>query len=50
MKQKSPSQRLRASLFVLHEKSNVKQDFENWYADKMEYFITAVKKAIKDNE
>jgi len=48
--QKTPSQRLRATLFILHEKKNIEQDFEDWYADKIEYFISAVKKAIKDNE
>lgn len=47
MKTKSPSQRLRAVLWILHEQSNVEQDFEEWYAEKIEYFIKAVKKKDK---
>lgn len=50
MKPKTPSQRLRAALYVLYEHKNVNQDFEEWYTNKMEQIITAVKKAIRENE
>jgi NADH:ubiquinone oxidoreductase subunit D len=50
MKAKSPSQRLRSALFILHEKKGVEQDFEEWYAEMIEQFIKRVKKAIKDYE
>lgn len=50
MNKKTSSQRLRAALYILHEKKNIKQDFEEWYNEQMEYFIKATKKAIKDNE
>lgn len=47
---KTPSQRLRAALFILHTKSKPQLDFDSWYEEQMEKIITAVKKAIKENE
>ena len=44
---KTPSQRLRSSLFVLFEHNNEgHQDFNTYYASMMERFIDMVKKRI----
>ncbi len=48
MKQKTPSARLRATLWVLYDKQGVTQDFDEWYAEKIEHFIKAVKRKIKE--
>jgi hypothetical protein len=50
MKSKTPSQRLRAALFILHEKKGLTQDFDEWYAEQMEQVIKRVKEAIKQYE
>lgn len=41
--QKTPSQRLRSVLFLLHKERNERQPFNLWYAEKMEALITSVK-------
>lgn len=42
--EKSPSERLRASLFVLHSQNGgKKEDFDSFYKKQMEMFIEAVK-------
>jgi hypothetical protein len=44
---KTPSQRLRSSLYVLYEHNNEgHQDFNSYYASMMERFIDMVKKRI----
>ena len=44
---KSPSQRLRAALFVLWKQRGEKQDFEVFYRDKMEKFLDQVKSRLE---
>jgi len=43
LNQKTPSQRLRAVLFILHQQSNSQESFESFYNQKMEGIIEAVK-------
>lgn len=50
MKAKSPSQRLRSALWILWDKKNVSQDFDEWYAEQIEQIIKRVKEAIKQYE
>lgn len=47
METKTPSQRLRAALYVMHQQSNSKDDFEVFYKQKMEKFIDAVKEKLQ---
>ena len=47
---KTPSQRLRAALFVLWEHSDKIDDFETYYRRKMEKLIDWVKDKIEDAE
>lgn len=42
-KNKTPSKRLRASLFVLWQQEGKKGDFENFYREKMEKLISFIK-------
>lgn len=42
-KHKTPSKRLRASLFVLYKQEGVTEDFEVWYRRKMEKLIDYIK-------
>ncbi len=46
MKAKTPSQRLRASLYVLWEQRGSKGDFEEFYEDQMEKFIKRIKQEL----
>lgn len=48
LNQKSPSQRLRACLYILHQQSGVKESFEDFYNKKMEQIIDAVKGKLND--
>lgn len=43
---KSPSQRLRAVLFILWRQENPKEDFESFYRQQMERAIGRVKKLL----
>ncbi len=46
---KTPSQRLRAVLYVAYEQSGrTDKTFEQFYSEKMEQFINRVKGALKD--
>lgn len=45
---KTPSQRLRAALFVLWEQTSRSQDFESFYKQRMERIIEAVKQEFVD--
>jgi len=44
---KSPSQRLRACLYVLHEQQKVPEPFESYYARTVEKFIDLVKAKLQ---
>jgi len=44
--QKSPSQRLRGVLFVRYEQIKPPLDFDTWYKQQMEVFISAVKEKL----
>lgn len=46
---KTPSQRLRAVLFILWDLSDKSQDFDSFYKDKMEMFIEKVKSRLSEN-
>lgn len=45
---KTPSQRLRAVLFILWQTEGKKGQFESWYQHKMETLIEHVKKKLPD--
>lgn len=45
---KTPSQRLRAVLFVLWKQKQVVTSFEDWYESEMEQFIESVKEQLDD--
>lgn len=45
-KAKSPSQRLRAVLFRVHEQQGIPVDFEKWYASEMETLIEQYKNTL----
>lgn len=45
-KPKTPSSRLRAVLFILHEQTNNQMAFEDFYRQEMEYFIQRVKEKL----
>ncbi len=47
---KTPSQRLRAVLFVLWKQLGSKGDFEDYYRTQMERFIGIVKENLDDGE
>jgi hypothetical protein len=42
----SPSQRLRAVLFVMYKQMDVSSDFEVWYSQQIEKFIDRVKENL----
>jgi len=44
--QKTPSQRLRAVLFVRYEQKKPEVDFDTWYKSQMEVLINAVKEKL----
>lgn len=44
--EKSPSQRLRASLYILWQQSGTSQDFEIFYRSKMENIIDSIKNKL----
>ncbi len=50
MVSKTPSQRLRASLFVLYKQANIQDDFESYYRTQMERFIDVVKSNLDSGE
>lgn len=46
---KTPSQRLRSTIYVEYQQSNIKdQTFEQYYARKMEKFIEYIKQNLRD--
>lgn len=47
-KDKSPSKRLRAVLFILHKQKGVERDFETWYRGYMEKLIENVKEKLEN--
>ena len=47
-KAKSPSQRLRAVMFRVHEAYNIKQDFDAWYAGEIERMIEEYKTILNE--
>lgn len=47
IEQKTPSQRLRNTLFVLWKQVNSKDEFETFYNNNMEKFIDAVKERLQ---
>lgn len=44
--ERSPSQRLRAALFVYHEQQKIKEPFEIFYRRSMDKFINQVKEKL----
>lgn len=50
MTSKTPSQRLRASLFVLYKQAGIQDDFESYYRTQMERFIDVVKSNLDSGE
>lgn len=48
--QKTPSSRLRGSLWVLHQKSGSGLDFQTYYLGQMEKIINQVKNKIEEYE
>ncbi len=50
MTAKTPSQRLRAVLFVLWKQLGSRDDFEDYYRTQMERFIEIVKSNLDDGE
>lgn len=45
-KVKSPSQRLRAVMFRVHEQNRINQDFETWYKSEIERMIDGYKEVL----
>jgi len=48
LNQKTPSQRLRGCLFILHQQTGSKESFESFYEKNMEKIISAVKGRLND--
>lgn len=46
-KAKSPSQRLRAVMYRIHEQQGIPVEFEKWYASEMETLIEQYKNALE---
>lgn len=47
---KTPSQRLRGSLFVLWKKKGIEEDFFTWYRQQMDAIINQIKLKIEEVE
>ena len=47
-KVKSPSQRLKAVMFKVHENQGIQQDFDEWYKGEIENFINKYKEVLNN--
>ena len=43
---KSPAQRLRAVLFVLHKQKGIVESFNSWYISRMQEYISNIKEQL----
>lgn len=46
-KAKTPQQRLRSVMFVVHKEQNIQMDFEIWYKNEIEAFISKYKELLE---